>query len=318
MNTDETQHPLTALERHPLSRICGPMDGDTFMALVAGMVRNGFMPDHPIRMYQGQVLDGWHRYQAALMAHDINPDVAPVFTQFEGDDEAARTLVRTEHTRRDWTKSQRSMAEVALNEWRGKQEPGSYSSEPPKPRSKPRSEAEMADAAGVDVRTIRQAKAVYRAAVPEVVDAVIAGDLSVKAATGVVKLPEQEQRDAVATPQDKSHEKPSTPKVTRPKVPVVKPEVGASLEALEELKERNAILSEEHDRLVLRVGLDAGQYTEEERNSVEQIMADLKETITNLGYKLEAVTDSRDSLQNEVNELRKQCAIYRTQLQKRA
>lgn len=53
------------LERHELSSIFGSMHEEEFNDLVGSIQETGFTDSH-IRMYEGKVLDGWHRYRAAL------------------------------------------------------------------------------------------------------------------------------------------------------------------------------------------------------------------------------------------------------------
>ena len=53
------------LKRHELSSVFGDMPETDFENLVKSVEQDGFM-DSLIRMHDGKVLDGWHRYQAAL------------------------------------------------------------------------------------------------------------------------------------------------------------------------------------------------------------------------------------------------------------
>lgn len=85
----------TLFEIHPACAVMPDMDADEFWALRAS-IRNGFDPLHPIVLYEGQVLDGRHRYLACQ-----EEGVTPTFTQFAGDD--PYDFVRREHEgRRSW------------------------------------------------------------------------------------------------------------------------------------------------------------------------------------------------------------------------
>ena len=53
------------LLRHELSSIFGDMPDEDFASLLESVKTEGFFDNH-IRIYEGRVLDGWHRYRAAL------------------------------------------------------------------------------------------------------------------------------------------------------------------------------------------------------------------------------------------------------------
>ena len=52
------------LKRHPLSAIFGNMPDSDFQSLLSSVESDGFI-EPVIRIYEGQILDGWHRYRAA-------------------------------------------------------------------------------------------------------------------------------------------------------------------------------------------------------------------------------------------------------------
>ena len=52
------------LKRHSLSAIFGDMPADDFQSLLESVDRDGFI-DPIVRIHEGQILDGWHRYRAA-------------------------------------------------------------------------------------------------------------------------------------------------------------------------------------------------------------------------------------------------------------
>ena len=51
-------------ERHPLSKVWGDMGELEFDRLCQDIEKNGILQD--IVLYEGKILDGWHRYQACL------------------------------------------------------------------------------------------------------------------------------------------------------------------------------------------------------------------------------------------------------------
>lgn len=75
--------------------------------------------DQPILLYQGKVLDGWHRYLACLLSK-----TDPVFSEFTGTELEAAEKVHASGVRRQSTAAQRYAAFLALTdscpEFRGK------------------------------------------------------------------------------------------------------------------------------------------------------------------------------------------------------
>ena len=65
---------------------------------------NGFRLDRPIATYEGKILDGRHRYEAALKA-----GVDPVFVEFQGTKEEAISYVTSENVARRHLNSQEKM-----------------------------------------------------------------------------------------------------------------------------------------------------------------------------------------------------------------
>jgi len=87
-----------------------PQDNAAILRIAESMRQHGYWPDKPILLFEGGVLDGWHRYQAALRA-----DVEPVFKDFEGDELAAFDLILLENgDRRHLTPSQQAAAAIVI------------------------------------------------------------------------------------------------------------------------------------------------------------------------------------------------------------
>jgi transcriptional regulator with XRE-family HTH domain len=72
-----------------------PHKPETVADITADMKANGFRPDRAIVTYEGKILDGRHRYEAALEA-----GVDPVFTEFSGDKQEAIKYVTSENVSR--------------------------------------------------------------------------------------------------------------------------------------------------------------------------------------------------------------------------
>jgi transcriptional regulator with XRE-family HTH domain len=82
---------------HEYHEICLwlPHRTGTVADIAADMKSNGFRPDRAIVTYEGKILDGRHRYEAALEA-----GVDPVFTEFSGDKQEAINYVASENVSR--------------------------------------------------------------------------------------------------------------------------------------------------------------------------------------------------------------------------
>jgi FtsZ-binding cell division protein ZapB len=281
--------------RHALSALCGNMTPEEFIVFQDSIINDGVQ--EPALKWQGAILDGWHRYSTAI----DNGMTCPV-EEFEGTEEEARALVLRKHNRRNWTPSQRALAVVAIAAWHppGKAAPGA---------GLPMKNDDLAADADVSERTIRQAKSVVRNAIPAVQEAVRDGAASLKKAAEVSKLPKRQQKAALAAPPAPAWRPVGT-------APLPRPVVGASKEALDELKERNEVLCQENDRLTDRLAIQTMDATAEEKAMAETLIAELRADNRTLRAELDAVKSSRDSHQTEANELRKQCGIYRVQLAK--
>jgi hypothetical protein len=74
------------LEPHDLSKLLPPISEEDFDKLAADIKLNGL--HQPIMRYQGKILDGNNRYRACELVK-----IVPKFTDFTGDDAAARNYV---------------------------------------------------------------------------------------------------------------------------------------------------------------------------------------------------------------------------------
>lgn len=176
-------------------------------------------------LYEGMVLDGWHRYLACQRAGRKF-----LCGDYAGDDPVAFVLSKNLH-RRHLTASQRAAAIVAATNWRQrgqnvKSAPGAGLTE-----------KQMAEAAEVSERTIRQAKTAHEAGLG---DAVREGAVSAKAAADVAKLPPKQREKAV-----KAIKEGKPPKEKKPKVIVAERKFEKLYEAVkEELAETREKLAE--------------------------------------------------------------------------
>ena len=82
------------LEYHEICKWL-PYKVETIGDIASDMLKNGYRPDRPIVLYDGQILDGRHRYEAAIKAA-----VEPDFVEFEGTFDAAVNYVTSENVAR--------------------------------------------------------------------------------------------------------------------------------------------------------------------------------------------------------------------------
>jgi len=171
------------------------MSADDFQNLKDSIAEIGVQ--NPITLFEGMVIDGWHRYTAANEVLMPCPHVELA----EGTDPRHFVLAQNK-ARRHVTQAQLAMATTAVYDWKpvgANQHAGSALS-----AEAPKTDREMADVAGVGVRTIAQAKAVQTKAAPEVVEAVKRGEIGLPKAAAIAKLPKEEQAAAIHKPTPKA------------------------------------------------------------------------------------------------------------------
>ena len=102
------------LKRHELSSIFGDMPETDFENLVKSVEQDGFM-DSLIRMHDGKILDGWHRYQAALSLNLVRKLMFMAWDE-EKEGNAIAFVAARNIERRHLSASQRAQIVVSLNE----------------------------------------------------------------------------------------------------------------------------------------------------------------------------------------------------------
>lgn len=159
-----------SLQQHPLSAAFPAMPENELGALALDIEAHG--QREPGVIFEGMVLDGWHRYLACEKA-----GIEFRCAEFYGADPVAFVLSRNLH-RRHLTASQRAAAVVAAHKWRPH---GDQSRSVP---GTDRTTKEMAKAAEVSPSTIEHAKAAETAGLG---DAVRDGLVSAKDAARIAK-----------------------------------------------------------------------------------------------------------------------------------
>lgn len=185
------------MKQHPLSAAFPSMGADDFQALKDSIDVIGVQ--NPITVFEGMVIDGWHRYTAA---NELGMD-CPVVEL--GDVDPVQFVRAQNKNRRHLPLGAWALIEVSLSEWRpaGQKKKAELSS------GLTRTTQEMADAVGVTDRTIRQAKTVHATATAEVVDAVKRGEIGLPKAAAIAKLPKAEQAAAIHKPAPKVESEPA-------------------------------------------------------------------------------------------------------------
>lgn len=99
----------TALEQHPLALqlVPGTMPEAEFAAFSESIVKKG--QHQPIIMFEGKILDGWHRYMVCTKY-----GLTPKFKEYDGDD-AAGFVIALNVLRRKLGTTQRALAGARLN-----------------------------------------------------------------------------------------------------------------------------------------------------------------------------------------------------------
>lgn len=147
------------------------MSDEEFLILSKDIGENGQID--PIIIFDGFILDGWHRFQACA---ELN--LEPKTKEFTGDDPAAFVLSKNLH-RRHLTASQRAVAVATCREWRlngGRISVGKIAHS--------NSNESMAREANVSPRTIKDAKTAIKSGRA---DDVISGKISVSKAADMAR-----------------------------------------------------------------------------------------------------------------------------------
>ncbi len=172
------------LQRHPLSEMFGDMDEVTFEAVVADMADHGFDERERISVYEGKVLDGWHRQRAAILSHKT-----PSYTEYKGDN-PLDFVKRKNFNRRHYDTSQRALIAGKLANYKHGGDRRSVQV-PSLPLEK------VAAELNVSLRAARHGKKVSDHGVDELQKAVSDGTVSISDAAAVASQPASEQRRAV-------------------------------------------------------------------------------------------------------------------------
>lgn len=244
---------MNMYQQHPLSAAFPAIGADDFQALKDSIENIGVQ--NPITLFEGMVIDGWHRYTAA---NDLGMHCPAVEL---GNVDPRDFVLAQNKARRHVTQAQLGLAVTAVYAWRPAGNPALSQSGSACPVGK--TNAELAQIAGVSERTIKQAKAIQTKAAPEVVEAVKRGEIGGEKAAAIAKLPKEEQAAAIHKPAPKAAPE-ETPEDDGPSAEEIAAQVAAeeadralvaklldSNEPLAELAEENKQLKAEIAQLKL-------------------------------------------------------------------
>lgn len=268
------------LTQHPLSAAYPAMEKADFDGLCADIRKVGLR--EPITLFEGQILDGWHRYNAC-MCEGKNA----AYVEFDDGDPREFVISKNGH-RRHLTASQRAAAIVKAMDWRPRGGDGSNQHESKSvPGTDPSSSSEMAKAAHVSVTMIEKAKTAERGGLG---DAVRDGKVSAKDAAAIAKAPTKVQVAAKAAIE--KGEKPVLP------APAKISEAEKLQIELDEVRELNADMARDLE-VYLKVA-EAGGDTD---NEIARLMTQLR-----------AVESQRDSVLRENAQLKREIKSLRRKL----
>jgi hypothetical protein len=176
------------MEFHPLTEVFPPMSAAEFSALVEDIRAHGLR--EPITRWNGSILDGKHRYRACLEA-----GVEPRFQEWDGIGPPLAFVVSLNARRRHLAESQRAMVAARIANMRqGYRTDLRPSADLPEVVSQP----EAAALLNVSSRLLRDARAVQRQGIPELVALVDRGELVVSEAVKIADLTPEKQQAILA------------------------------------------------------------------------------------------------------------------------
>lgn len=170
------------------------MPDDEYQALKDSITDIGVQ--NPITLFEGMVLDGWHRWTAA---NELGMDCPRVELN---DTDPQSFVIAQNKARRHIQQGQIALAVAAVYKWK----PAHREKGAPGAPFLTKTNDELAEIAGTSKRTIQQAKTVEAKAVPKVKEAVKSGEISVKKGAELAQLPAKEQAKALKAPKKEAEE----------------------------------------------------------------------------------------------------------------
>jgi ParB-like chromosome segregation protein Spo0J len=178
------------LQAHKYAELFPALDKDELKELSADIKQHGLL--EPITLYQGFILDGRNRYQAARNAKlDLSTSDRSQFDTFTGSDTDALAFVISKNLqRRHLSTSQRAMIAADIATLQHGERPADRPDSPP-------TQATAASTLNVSERVVRKAKRVKDKGTKELQDAVRSGDIAVDTAAEVADLSPTKQKEVL-------------------------------------------------------------------------------------------------------------------------
>lgn len=177
--------PPVGVRWHEYADIFPWIEGPAFKDLVDDVRRNGVL--EPIVFLDGAILDGRNRYMAAREAGVEYPRV-----EYTGSDPLG-FVISQNLKRRHLTESQRAMVASKL----AKVNQGARTDIQPLAHVREVDTKAAAQLLNVSPRSVESARAIERSGAPELVEAVERGEIRVRPAAEIAKLPKEDQPAAV-------------------------------------------------------------------------------------------------------------------------
>lgn len=231
----------------------------------------------PIVLHDGMILDGGNRYRAC-----IDAGVTPDFVEFSGGNLVSFVLSANLH-RRHMSAGQQAAIVASAQDW-GKAHPSRRIEKDGCNVAHLSTVADRMAQSGASERTQQMADKVAKAD-PELAKQVAHGEKSLPQALREISPPKQPAYDPA---EDEAKEKDETIRT----------------------------LSEEVDSLKDRLAVEVMPASEEEKTTAADTIKSLRAEVKRLEIENSALVASRDSYQRENGELKRQCAMYRKQIEK--
>lgn len=175
---------MVRLPIHPAAEMFPLMGDAEFAAFKADIAAHGLRD--PIVTHEGAVLDGRNRYRACTEL-----GIKPTFREWDGGGDPVAFVVSANLHRRHLNEGQRAMVAARIATMRRGERTDLASIDA-------KSDAQAAEMLNVSEPSVERAKKVQRDGVPELVNAVESGDVSVSAAAALADADPDEQREVVA------------------------------------------------------------------------------------------------------------------------
>lgn len=178
--------PIHEMQSHRAAEIFPKMAGADFEALVDDIRQ--YCQREPIVVHDGLILDGRNRYQACLQL-----GIEPLTTEWDGTGTPEAFVISRNIHRRHLGIGQRAMIAKRLATLLHGQKKADA-------QNCASSQAEAAKLLNVSRRSVQHAAVVQEKAVPELVEAVDRGNITVSTAAKLVNLPKARQREIATAP----------------------------------------------------------------------------------------------------------------------